>query len=66
LERKYGLRLPRKVVMVDYGEDVGDLYVRFKYAEKPNGEPTADGRVIVYHDHDDNIAAVEILDIGKL
>lgn len=52
--------------MVDYGEDVGDLYVRFKYAEKPNGEPTADGRVIVYHDHDDNIAAVEILDIGKL
>jgi len=58
--------LPRKVVMVDYGEDVGDLYVRFKHAEKPDGEPTADGRVIVYHDHDDNIAAVEILDIGKL
>jgi len=52
--------------MVDYGEDVGDLYVRFKHAEKPDGEPTADGRVIVYHDHDDNIAAVEILDIGKL
>jgi len=66
VERKYDLRLPRKVMMVDYGDDVGDLYVRFKHAEKPQGEPTADGRVIVYYDHEDDIAAIEILDISKL
>jgi len=30
VEEKYGLRLPRKVVTVDYGCDVGDLFVRFR------------------------------------
>lgn len=66
VEGKYGLSLPRKVMMVDYGDDVGDLYVRFKHAEKSEGEPTSDGRVIIYYDHEDDIAAVEILDISKL
>jgi len=24
VEQRYGVRLPRRIVMVDYGEDVGD------------------------------------------
>jgi hypothetical protein len=28
---KYGVKLPRRVVTVDYGDDVGDLFVRFRH-----------------------------------
>jgi len=65
-ERKYGLKLPRKVVMVDYGDDVGDLYIRFKHAKRAEGEPTDDGQVIVHHDEKGNVVAIEILDISTL
>ena len=50
VEEKYGLRLPRRVVTVDYGDDVGDLFVRFRHVGHAEGEPTEDGRVIVYYD----------------
>lgn len=39
-ERKYSLKLPRKVITLDYGDDVGDLYIRFKHARHTEGEPT--------------------------
>jgi len=63
VEEKYGVKLPRKVVTVDYGDDVGDLFVRFRHVE---GEPTADGRVIVYYDKRGKVVAVEITDIITL
>jgi len=43
VEKRYGLKLPRKVVTVDYGCDVGDLFVRFRHVERMEGEPTEDG-----------------------
>jgi hypothetical protein len=32
VEAKYGLKLPRRLITIDYGEDVGDLFVRFRHA----------------------------------
>jgi hypothetical protein len=66
VEKRYGLKLPRKVVTVDYGDDVGDLFVRFRHVEHSEGEPTEDGRVIVHYDERGRIAAVEITDIATL
>jgi len=65
-ERKYSLKLPRKVITLDYGDDVGDLYIRFKHARHTEGEPTDDGRVIVHYDENQDVAAIEILDITTL
>ena len=66
LERKYGLKLPRKVITIDYGDDVGDLFIRFRHAKHTEGEPTGDGQVIVHYDEKENVAAIEILDITTL
>jgi len=66
VEEKYGLKLPRKVITVDYGDDVGDLFVRFKHVEHMEGEPTEDGRVIIHYDERKAIAAIEITDITTL
>ena len=66
VEKRYGLKLPRKVITVDYGDDVGDLFVRFRHVEHMEGEPTEDGRVIVHYDERGRIAAVEITDITTL
>src|SRR4030067_87742 len=60
IEAKYGLKLPKKVITIDYGDDVGDLYVRFQQADNTEGEATADGKVIVHYDKKGKIAAVEI------
>lgn len=53
------MKLPKKVVMVDYGER-DDLYIRFKHVQKPLGQPSHDSRVIFYYDNA-KIVAVEIL-----
>jgi uncharacterized protein YuzE len=66
VEEKYGLKLPRRVVTVDYGDDVGDLFVRFRHVGHVDGEPTGDGRVIVYYDKRGKVVAVEITDITTL
>jgi len=66
VEEKYGLKLPRKVVTANYGDDVGDLFIRFKYVEHSEGEPTDDGRVIVHYDKRGNVVAVEITDMTVL
>jgi len=66
VKAKYGLKLPRQVITIDYGEDVGDLFVRFRHADRTEGEATADGKVIVHYDKKGSIAAVEITDITAL
>jgi len=66
VKAKYGLKLPRQVITIDYGEDVGDLFVRFRHADRTEGEATADGKVIVHCDKKGRIAAVEITDIAAL
>lgn len=66
VEERYGLKLPRKVVAVDYGGDVGDLFIRFKIVEHTEGEPTEDGKVIVHCDKRGKIAAIEVTDITTL
>lgn len=60
------MKLPRRVITVDFGEDVGDLFVRFHHADSTEGEATADGKVIVHYDKKGKIAAVEIMDITAL
>jgi uncharacterized protein YuzE len=60
VEKKYCLNLPRKVISVDYDENVDDLFVRFRYVDKTEGEATEDGRLIIYYDEKDEIAAIEI------
>lgn len=66
VEEAYKLKLPRRVITVDYGDDVGDLFIRFKHARYTEGEPTEDGKVIVHYDKEKNIAAIEILDITTI
>jgi uncharacterized protein YuzE len=64
LEAKYGLKLPRTVITIDYDEEVGDLYIRFKNAEATEGEPTSDGKAILHYDKKGKIAAIEITDLA--
>lgn len=66
LEKKYRVKLPRKVITVDYGDDVGDLFIRFKHAKTTEGEPTRDGQAILHYDEHKDIVAVEILNIATL
>jgi uncharacterized protein YuzE len=66
VEKRYKLKLPRKVITVDYGDDVGDLFIRFKHVEYTEGEPTEDGRVIVHYDKRGRVVAVEITNITTL
>jgi len=66
IEKRYRLKLPRKVITVDYGDDVGDLFIRFKHAKHTEGEPTEDGQVIVHYDGKNEVIAIEILDITNL
>ncbi len=65
MRRKYRLRIPSKVVMVDYDDEKEDLYVRFREAEQTEGEPTDDGLVVVHNDKK-GIAAIEILNLNEL
>ena len=66
VEGRYHVRLPRRVLMVDYGEH-NDLYIRFKHAEKPTGEPSKDGLVVFfYEERGGRPVAVEVLDLGQL
>jgi uncharacterized protein YuzE len=66
VEAKYCLKLPRTVTTIDYDEDIGDLYIRFKNADATEGEPTNDGKTIIHYDKKGKIAAVEITDITTL
>jgi uncharacterized protein YuzE len=59
------LAVPSKVLMADYDDKEGDLYIRFKQAEHTEGEPTDDGLIIVHRDKK-SIVAIEILDLAEL
>ncbi|MFI5421992.1 MAG: hypothetical protein ACHQ1H_13590 [Nitrososphaerales archaeon] len=64
IQKKYGLKMPKRVVAVDYDEK-GDLCIRFKHTEAPQGGPASDGRVIFFYDgrNKRDPVAVEILDV---
>ena len=67
VETAYGLRLPRKVVMIDYDEEDGSLYIRFRNVDHTEGEPTPDGKVILHYEPKSNkVAAIEIMNITTL
>jgi uncharacterized protein YuzE len=63
LEAKYGVKLPRKVITIDYDDEVCDLYIRFRNADATEGEPTSDGKTIFHYDKKGKLAAVEITDL---
>ena len=66
IEKRYRIRLPRKVVTLDYGRK-GDLYIRFEHVNNPIGEPAEDGLVIFFYKEDsDEVVAVEIMDVIQL
>lgn len=65
IESKYNITLPRHVVSLDYGEDVGDLHIKFKHSAQTEGEPTQDGQAIIFYDNHE-IAAIEITDITTI
>ena len=60
MEKKYKMKLPRKVIATDYDESI--LYIRFKHVSEPIGEPSEDFKVIFFHDRN-KIVALEILDV---
>jgi hypothetical protein len=75
IEKKYRVKLSRNVQAVDYGSERrsgGDLYIRFRHVEKPVGEPTEDGLVVLFYDEredhgsGDQAVAVEVLDLNRL
>jgi uncharacterized protein YuzE len=66
IEAKYGVKLPRTVITIDYDRAIGDLYIRFKNVEATDGEPTSDGKAIIHYDKKGKVAAVEITDITAL
>ncbi len=65
VKRKYHLAIPTRVIMADYDQKEGDLYIRFKEAKHTEGEPTEDGLIIVHRDRD-RIVAIEILNVAEL
>jgi len=66
VEERYGLKLLRKVVMVDYGEKLGSLFIKFKHSDIVDGELVSDELVIFHYGKGDELVAVEILDVTKI
>jgi len=66
VRKRYNMRLPSKVLMVDYDDKEGDLYIRFKEVKQQEGQPTKDGLAIVYYDDKNRIVALEVLNIAEL
>ena len=65
MRKRYGIRLPTKVLMADYDDKYGDLYVRFKEGRRPEGEPSSDGLLVVYRERS-RIVGLEVLDLAEL
>jgi hypothetical protein len=57
------VKLPKNVIALDYGTK-GDLYIRFKHADNPVGEPMKDGLAIFFYENGRRIVAVEIMDLS--
>ena len=64
--KKYGLTLPKRVVMADYDEEVGSLFIKFKHKDVVEGEPTDDGLVILHYGRGGDLVTVEITDVTEL
>jgi hypothetical protein len=62
VQKRYKVKLPSKVVTVDYDEEEGDLYIRFREAEYTEGEPSDDG-LVIFHYSNNKLAAIEIMDV---
>lgn len=58
------MKLPRKVVAVDFGSK-GDLYVRFKHVAKPIGEATNDGLALFFYENGERLVGLELLDVSS-
>ena len=65
MRAKYHLSVPSKVLMADYDDKEGDLYIRFEEAKHAEGDPTDDGLVVV-HRNKRRIVGIEILNIAEL
>ncbi len=53
-----------KVVALDYGKDVNDLFVRISHEPIDDSEPSEDG-LVIFHYHGNKLVAVEILDLEE-
>lgn len=65
VRRRYHLKIPPRVIMADYDDKDGDLYIRFS-EEQTEGEPSSDGLLVVHRDGKNAIAAIEILSLAEL
>lgn len=63
-EATYQVRLPRRVVAVDFGTK-GDLYVRFRHVPKPIGVATEDGLAVLFYEDGDDIVGLELLNVER-
>jgi len=43
------------VITIDYDEEIGDLYIRFKNVDTTEGEPTSDGKTVIHYDKKRNL-----------
>ena len=66
VEERYGLKLSRKIIMVDYDEKLRSLFIKFKHSDIIDGKPTSDGLTIFHYGKGDELIAIEILDITKI
>ncbi len=62
LKERYGI--DGKVVALDYGSDVNDLFVRFSHEPIDDSEPSEDG-LVIFHYHGDRLVAVEVLELEE-
>ncbi len=62
LRERYGVE--GRVIALDYGSDVGDLFLRFSHEPIDDGEPSDDG-LVIFHYHGDKLVAIEILDLEE-
>lgn len=66
VRKKYHLPIGVKVLMADYDDAEGDLYVRFRETEPTEGESADDGLLIVHRDMKNRIVAIEVLNLTEL
>jgi hypothetical protein len=55
------MKLPRKVITIDHGDGIGDLFIRFKHAKTTyrDTELTKDGQAIIQYYEKGEIAAID-------
>ena len=66
IEKRYGVKLPERVVAADLGLDFNDLFLKFSHDEIKEGEPSKDGLVIFHYSQREELVAIEIMDLAEL